>query len=204
MKLLVLGATGGTGRQLVARALARGHEVTALVRSPDKMGVTGSERLKVVQGDPLQPTQVTAALSGQDAILSALGPRSGRDDRLIPAASEAMVRAMVATGVDRALIVSSALLYPQRQLIGRVMRALIAGSLRGAAMGEAQLQRSDARFTIVRPVRLTDAAPTGRARVFRDRLPPAPLSVARADVADVLLDAVEQRLHTRAIVGVCG
>ena len=74
MKLLVLGASGGTGKQLVQQALGQGHLVTAFVRDPAKIEVP-HPNLRVVRGDVLQPDTVEAAVAGQDAVLSALGTR---------------------------------------------------------------------------------------------------------------------------------
>ena len=72
MKILVLGATGATGRQVVSQALARGHGVTAFVRSRGKLeGVKGD--LRVVEGDITDRAAVSAALRGQDALVSTLG-----------------------------------------------------------------------------------------------------------------------------------
>jgi putative NADH-flavin reductase len=74
MKLLIFGATGATGRQLVEQALEQGHEVTAFVRSPAKV-TTKHERLKLVKGNIMDCHSVGAAVAGQDAIFSALGVR---------------------------------------------------------------------------------------------------------------------------------
>jgi putative NADH-flavin reductase len=74
MKLLIFGATGGTGRQLVDQALAQGHEVTAFVRNPAKM-TTPHENLKIVKGNIMDCHSVGAAVAGQDAVFSALGVR---------------------------------------------------------------------------------------------------------------------------------
>jgi putative NADH-flavin reductase len=74
MKLLVFGATGGTGRQLVQQALAQGHVVTAFVRNPSRFRMV-HENLRVAQGDVLRSDTVEPAVSGQDAVLSALGIR---------------------------------------------------------------------------------------------------------------------------------
>src|SRR5260221_12941522 len=57
MRLFIVGATGGIGEQLVEQALARGHRVTAFVRSPEKVGRT-HERLTIVGGDPLDAEQL--------------------------------------------------------------------------------------------------------------------------------------------------
>jgi putative NADH-flavin reductase len=74
VKLLVVGATGGTGSRLVQQALQQGHLVTAFARDPAKMQVTHAN-LRVVRGDVLQPDTVDTAVAGQDAVLSALGIR---------------------------------------------------------------------------------------------------------------------------------
>ena len=72
MKLLVFGATGGTGREIVARALAQGHVVTVFVRNPAAIS-TKHDHLKLVQGNVLDYASVEAAIQGQDAVVSALG-----------------------------------------------------------------------------------------------------------------------------------
>ena len=74
MKLLIFGATGGTGRQLVEQALAEGHEATAFVRNPAKV-TTQHEKLKIIKGNVMDCHSVGAALAGQDAVFSALGVR---------------------------------------------------------------------------------------------------------------------------------
>lgn len=74
MKLLIFGATGGTGRQLVDQALQQGHEVTAFVRNPAKFA-TRHEKLKVLKGNVMDCHSVGAAVAGQDAVFSALGVR---------------------------------------------------------------------------------------------------------------------------------
>ena len=74
MKLLVFGATGGTGTQLVRQALEQGHTVTAFARDPGKIKLA-HDKLRVVRGDILQPESVSTAVEGQDAVLSALGTR---------------------------------------------------------------------------------------------------------------------------------
>jgi len=74
VKLLVFGATGGTGRCLVQQALAQGHTVTAFAREPAKFHLVG-DNLRVVRGDILQADSVEAAVAGHDAVLSALGTR---------------------------------------------------------------------------------------------------------------------------------
>ncbi len=73
MRLLILGATGGTGRQLTSQAIEHGHRVTAFVRSPQKLGSL-RDRVTVRQGDPRSVAELQAILPGHDAVVSALGP----------------------------------------------------------------------------------------------------------------------------------
>jgi putative NADH-flavin reductase len=74
MNLLILGATGGTGRALVEQALEEGHTGTAFARDPAKVRTT-HQNLRIAEGDILDYDSVEAALRGQDAVLSALGIR---------------------------------------------------------------------------------------------------------------------------------
>jgi putative NADH-flavin reductase len=74
MKLLVFGASGGTGSRLVQQALDQGHVVTAFARDPVKIRLTHAN-LRVVRGDILQPDSVDRAMTGQEAVMSALGTR---------------------------------------------------------------------------------------------------------------------------------
>ena len=76
MKIIVFGSTGGIGRQVVTQALDAGHQVTAVARRPEVMTIQ-HERLQVVRGDVLEPASFQQALTGQDVVVSALGPASG-------------------------------------------------------------------------------------------------------------------------------
>src|SRR5579862_6335295 len=74
MKLIVLGATGGTGLEILTQAVERGHSVTAFVRSPECLRPFGG-RIAIMQGNPLDSDEMTQAIQGQEAVLSAFGPR---------------------------------------------------------------------------------------------------------------------------------
>jgi len=92
MKLLVFGATGGTGGRLVQQALQQGHVVTAFARDPGKIHLA-HDNLRVVRGDILHPDSVETAVAGQDAVMSALGIRLPvRIVILIVVACQIMVR----------------------------------------------------------------------------------------------------------------
>src|ERR1700730_8644364 len=100
-RVLIVGATGGTGRQLVAPALEHGYAVTALVRDPSRLPV-GHPKLTVIQGDVLDASSVDAAMRGQEAVLSALGhKRSFSPTRILSDGIGNILRAMETHGVPR-------------------------------------------------------------------------------------------------------
>jgi len=97
MRLLILGATGGTGRALVEQACTRGHQVTALVRSPQKLG-TARKGLTVRRGDPLTITELRAVLPDHDTVLTALGPPGPGRTTILRESGRSIVEAMQADG----------------------------------------------------------------------------------------------------------
>lgn len=101
MNLLIIGATGGTGQELVKQALARGHNVTALVRKLGKLTLT-HERLSILRGDVLDYASVAGAMRGQDAVLCALGHKQWfRPTRILSDGTRNIVSAMQTAGVKR-------------------------------------------------------------------------------------------------------
>jgi putative NADH-flavin reductase len=106
MKLTIVAATGGIGRQLLEQALAAGHEVTAVVRNPNKL----SREVRTVTADltAADPAALQSAVAGADAVLSGLGPRSNAEAGITWRGTRAIVAAMQATGVRRIVAVSAA------------------------------------------------------------------------------------------------
>src|SRR4030088_2963552 len=102
MKLLILGATGRTGRLVVEQALAAGHTVTALVRSPEKLS-SGNSNLRVVAGEATDTSALSRALEGADAVISTLGGRGS----VIADSTKAIVAAAHHAGVSRVIVLSS-------------------------------------------------------------------------------------------------
>jgi putative NADH-flavin reductase len=204
MRLFILGATGGIGRQLIDQALARGHQVTAFVRSPEKLSAR-SEGLSVRQGDPRDAAALTAALSGHDAVLSALGPPGPRRSTILPDSARSTVSAMQSAGIRRLLIVSAAILFTDLGLLAALLRRTL---LRNVVIGSGEMERiiaaSDLDWAIARPPRLTNGPLTARYQVADNRFPPGKRTLSRADVAHFLLDELHLRAHLRQIVGLAG
>src|SRR5262245_15841344 len=113
MKLVVLGATGGTGLEIVRQAGEHGHAVTAFVRSPERLGAF-RDRIAVIQGDPMNTAELEPALRDQDAVLSGFGPRqpsSKADIHLMRDFAVALTTAMLHAGTQRLVLVSVAFLF---------------------------------------------------------------------------------------------
>lgn len=201
MKLFILGATGNTGSEIVRLALSRGHQVTAFVRSPQKLSPAPS--LSIVGGNPLEPTSIAAALPNHDAVLSAIGPspREGlRPSTLLTDAARATVTAMSDSGVARLAIVSAALLFPEDGLYFAFFRWLTRHHLHDLRAMENIVQTNGLAWTIARPPRLTKSSdPTFSSRT--NALPHHSRSISFRAVAAFMLDAVEQKSHVNEIVG---
>lgn len=197
-RVLVLGATGGTGRHVVKQAVAMGLEVTALVRSPARLAVTGPA-LRVVVGDLRTDTPaVRGAFAGQAAVVSALGVgQSFTSHGLIARVAPLIVAAMREHGVRRLVFTSAFGVGPtwrDTPLVPRIFgKTLLRDIYADKAAGEQVIKESGLDWTIVYPVGLTNGPATGKVRVGeRLKLSGFP-RVSRADVAAVLLQQVDDR-----------
>src|SRR3981081_3703370 len=113
MKLVVLGATGGTGLEIVRQAVGRGHSVTAFVRSPERLRPF-ADRITIKQGNLLNSSELEEVLRGQDAVLSAFGPRvpiAKTEETLLRDFAAALTAAMLHARVKRVIVESSAFLF---------------------------------------------------------------------------------------------
>jgi putative NADH-flavin reductase len=201
MRLFVLGATGRTGSEIVDLALSRGHEVTAFVRSPQKLQPVSS--LNIVQGDLRDRNAFAAALTGHDAVLSAIGarPREAlRPCTLMTDCASSTVDAMKAAGVTRLAIVSAAVLFPEKGLLFAFFRWLLKHHARDLGGMERIVQMSGLEWTIARPPRLTKSRDV-QLRALRSALPPGGRTASFRSVATFMLDAVERRSHAHEVVG---
>ena len=202
MLLFVLGATGHTGTQILDLAIARSHAVTAFTRSPEKI-TRRHPMLSVMRGDPHNVDQLTNAMQGHDAVLSALGvrpPAAFRPHTVVQDCAAATVEAMRGAGVQRLVLVSAAVLFPRKGLLYRLFRWLLKHIARDLGGAEIIVRRSPLEWTIARPPRLTNGSGE-RYRASRDSLPDGAFSMSFRAVATFMLDAVEQHAHVREVVG---
>jgi uncharacterized protein YbjT (DUF2867 family) len=202
MNLLVLGATGRTGSLVVEQALAAGHTVTALVRSPDKLTIRNSN-LHVVAGEATDEAAVSRALAGADAVISTLGGTGS----VIADSTAAVVEAARKAGVSRVVVLSSFLVERDRlDAVTRLLTGVAMGSvIKDKSKGERVLRQSELEWTIVYASVLTDGPangsvvvlPEGAKRRMSQR-------ISRADVAAWMVDAASSVQHSRHTVGITG
>jgi putative NADH-flavin reductase len=206
VKLIVLGATGGIGLEIVRQATEHGHRVTAFVRAPERLRSFG-DRITVLQGDVLNAGELERAISGHDVILSGFGARvpvSKNDHNLLSRFAEVLTLSMQRSGVKRAVVVSTAFLFkdsviPPTYLFGRLFFPDVVVD---ASEMEKILWKGAGNLTIVRPPRLTDKPRTGRYRVREGHLPVLGFNISRADVADAMIKTAENATFIGKVIGV--
>jgi putative NADH-flavin reductase len=207
MKLVVLGATGSTGLEIVRQSVERDHSVTAFVRSPERLKMF-RDRITIKQGDLLNSAELENVIQGHDAVVSGFGPRvpiSKADAKLLQQFAVALTRAMRRTAVRRVVVESVAFLFrdsivPPAYLLGRLF---FAGIVADSSAMERVFRESELDWTLVRPPQLSDKPYTGKYRVREGHLPPFGFAISRADVADFMVKASEDRSWIHKIVGVC-
>jgi putative NADH-flavin reductase len=194
-KILVLGATGGTGRLIVSQAVTRGYDVTALVRSTQK--ASGLEGVKLAIGDARDEMALRRALEGRDAVVSVLGTPASpfREVTLLSTATRALVRAMEAAQVSRLVCVTGigagdsaghgGFLFDQL-IFPLLLRKVYADKNRQ----EAIVSESGLEWVIVRPSLLNDKPSRNAIRALTDLSVFHGGTISRADVASFVLDQV--------------
>ncbi|MDG1581459.1 NAD(P)-dependent oxidoreductase [Pseudomonas sp. GOM6] len=206
MKIALIGATGFVGSALLEEALNRGHQVTALVRHPEKLPT--HERLSALRADVRDAAALTEQLRGHDAVLSAFNPGWEQADirEQFIAGSQAIVAASKAAGVKRLLVVGGAgSLYvaPGLQLIDTPdFPAEYKEGAEGARQALNQLRdEQELEWTFLSPAALLQPGPrTGQFRLGGEQLlmnGNAPGHISVADLAVALLDETEQPQHIR-------
>jgi putative NADH-flavin reductase len=209
-RILIVGATGGTGRELVMQALERGYRVTALVRDPSKLRIE-NRNLTLAKGDVLDYPSVEAAVRGQDAVVSALGHhRFLRPTRIQSRGTQNILNAMKTIGVSRFVGQTSLGIGNSAFRMGIfgtffLLPVVLQFYFLDKARQERIIAASDRDWIIVRPSALTNGRKRGSCKHGVDVgsyiwTP----GISRADVADFMLNQLEQDANLGCAVGVCG
>lgn len=175
MKVLVMGATGGSGRAAVGELLAAGHEVTVFARSAESLRSV-SDRLRIIPGDATVPSEVVRAVQGQDAVIVTLGISENPVRVRLRGAAQTpidvrsrgtrnVIAAMKAHGVRRLVVQTS---YGVGATSGKLplryrlmFRMLLGPQIEDTEVQDRQVRESGLDWVIAQPVNLTDVVEQG-------------------------------------------
>lgn len=201
MNIIVFGASGGVGREVVKQALDKGYRVTAFVRDPGKLPIQHAN-LTIATGDGLDEAAVVRAIQGHEAVLCCAGSRGMGKSALMTEMTRHIIAGMKLHGVTRIGYVASAGIHGElKGLMGKFVMFLLRNPLADHLGAYEQLQASGLQWTVARPMSLKDEAGTGQYREAADGAAPTGAKIARADVAHFLLRTLEDDRYVHQSVG---
>jgi uncharacterized protein YbjT (DUF2867 family) len=216
MKVLVFGATGGSGRAIVSHLLDEGHDVTAFVRNPDGMGT--APRLTIAEGDATDADDVAGVLPRHEAIVISLGQRPEPFEwlpgkrrsvpaRVCEAGTRNIIDATPAGARPRLLVVSAYGVGATRETapwyIRLYLRLFMGELMADKERQEALIKATDLDYVLVQPVALTEGPATGHwladpeGRIRKQQ-------VSRADLAEFIVTELGERRHRRQTLAFSG
>ena len=204
MQLLVLGATGSVGRLVVQVALKHRHQVTALVRSPQKLGAL-TARITAIEGDALATDSIDRGVSRKDAVIYALGAGNVRHTTLFSDSTRVLLAAMTRHTVRRLICVTGVGAGETKGhggfLYDRILYPLFTkGIYADKDTQEGLIRESQTDWTIVRPAPFRKDRPSGPLRVVTDVDAITLRRISRLEVAEFLVDELEQNRYVRQSV----
>jgi putative NADH-flavin reductase len=195
MQIALFGASGATGTLLTNRCLAAGHQVTALLRSPDIFPLR--DKVDVIYGDACDPHAVFETIKDADAVLSALGARSLGKEDVLERGVPNIVAGMKQAGVRRIIVLGSAGALPdslkkqpfyRRWIVQKILyNSILKWPVASQVFQYAALSATDLDWTMVMPPMLRNIASRGRYRIDGEALPRNGSSIPREDVADFMM-----------------
>ncbi|SFT19933.1 NAD(P)-dependent oxidoreductase [Paenibacillus sp. BC26] len=205
MKIIVFGASGRTGLEVVRQALEQGQSVTAFVRSPEKLQIDlpskGNGELLIVQGNALDPAAVSHAIEGQNSVVSCLGTRGFRRGRKISEMTANLIAGMQQHHVERIGYVASAGIYREIPgLTGFLAQLLLRQVLADHRRAADALEASGLQWTIARPLQLGNGRLRGEYLEARHGVPSGKGRISRADVAHFLLRTLKDTTYVNQSV----
>ncbi|GAH45279.1 unnamed protein product [marine sediment metagenome] len=202
MKLVVFGATGKTGQEIVKQALTQGYEVTAFVRDPARVMLEHGD-LKIMTGDIFDITAVSQAIEGQDAVICSLGTSELGKTTVRSEGTANIMEAMKEKHVHRLVVISAMGVAESWSTLSFVNKLFFATLLRGSQQDhekqEVVVKESELDWTIMRPSGLTDTPLTGSYSIGENILGKTS-RIARADVAHAILKELENNAFVHKAV----
>lgn len=208
MNILIIGSTGKTGRELIKQGLERGHSITAMVRSPGKIKIE-HPKLKIIQGNVLDPASLERSIIGQDAVLSALGHKKFFiNTNILSRGTSHLIAAMHKQQLCRLICITSLGINDSRYRLGLyytlfIIPFIIFFYFRDKARQECLIMHSDLNWTIIRPGQLTNGKRRekyrhgpGLGHYLLTRM------ISRANVAHFMLEELVQGRYIRKVAAI--
>jgi uncharacterized protein YbjT (DUF2867 family) len=206
MNILLFGATGPTGQQILRQALEQGHFVTAFARNPFALGVQ-HPNLKPAKGDITDLLSVDAAVAGQDAVLSALGVRKWLKNTILSDGTRNILDCMTRHGVRRFICETSLGVGDSKDDLGKAftwifLPVMLKSAFEDKEIQERVIRESNLDWTIVRPAYLENGPLTGNYQVWTGRKPAGVTNrISRADVAHFMLKQLVTETYLKKTPG---
>lgn len=205
--IIILGATGGTGKSATIQALQNGWAVTAIVRNPSLLEITHSN-LTIVRGDVLQPSTFAKHIIGKHAVISCLGVGTSlKPTTIYSVGTNNMVDAMNTANIQRLVCISAGGLSATKEmgffirtltkvLLQRILKNLYADM----RLMENNLSKTNINYTIIRPARLTNGKQTSKYRMAINGHVKTPWKISKADLAHAMLNMIDNPETFKSIV----
>lgn len=206
MNIIVFGATGTVGSEIVKQALGKGHHVTAFVRSPEKFPLSENQNLKIYKGDVLNLEDVKKAMHNQEAVLCALG--DGKIGKIRANGTKNIIEAMSGLGVKRLICQSTIGAGDSYENLNFIWKYVMFGFLLKRVLPdhnlqEQYIQQSNLDYTIVRPSALNNGTITNNYKIgLAKDMKKLSLKINRADVADFMLQQLSASNYIRKSVSI--
>ena len=205
MRILIFGASGATGHELVKQALTSDHLITAFVRDPSKLNLK-NKNLEIVQGDVKDYASVENAIKGHDAVLSALGvSKPLKNDPVVIEGVKNILLAMEKLNIMRFVYLSFLAVGQGRNdagfLIKHVISRIVHNEIEDHQEKEALIKASNREWTIIHPPKLTNGVKRGVYRIGEDLKSTSFFpTLSRADLADFMIKQLNDNRFLRKTV----
>ena len=204
MNILILGATGRVGSQIVTYALHDRHHVTVLVRTPEKIQIN-SENITIIQGNVLNENDIVRAMHGIDVVISALNTDG---TTTLSESMPLIIKAMENEGIQRIITIGTAGIL-QSRTTPTVIRYQSSESKRKSTRAAEEhhkvydiLKQSTLDWTIVCPTYLPDGEREGQYRIERNFLPEGGMKISVPDTAEFTYHQIESSDYVQSRVGI--
>ena len=204
MKIIVFGASRGTGLHAVQLALLKGHEITAIARnvsSIERYAETmpaPSDMLRIVKADVLSPSGFEKEMEGKDVVISSIGVTNTKPTTLYSEGIRNIINAMMKYHVKRLICVSAlgvevtpGMLLPYKLFTRFILQPLLKNNFTDVLKMEDAVKKSNLNWTIVRPPRLTNKHMTGKYRVATNEYLRNPVIISRSDLAHFIVNNID-------------